>query len=104
MIHKGCTSKNSFSIPYPKEDIEVLYITYSQKRREHKKVVFEKTLDDCVFEGGYLVVQLSQENTLLLQSNTEVEIQIRARLKNGEAVKSNIIKTTTDEVLKDGVI
>lgn len=50
-----------------------------------------------------IVVMLDQEDTLKFKPG-EVEIQIRYVLENGIADASNIIKTTVDQVLKDGVI
>lgn len=100
MIAKGCTVKNAFSIPYKEDEIDVLYITYQQQG----DTVLEKELSDCAFGEGFVSVDLSQEDTLAFQSNQSVQIQIRAKLKNGIATKSKVIKTMTDNILKDGVI
>ena len=100
MIAKGCTCRNTFTIPYGETEVEVLYITYCQK----KEIVLEKTLEDCVFDEGVVRVELSQEDTLKFCDCSSVQIQIRAKLISGAATKSNIIQTTTDEILKDGVI
>lgn len=100
MIPKGCTCIHSFTIPYTKDEIATLYITYKQK----DTVVFEKTMDDCVFTDGRVLVNLIQEDTLSLDSNVVIDIQIRVRLENGIVTKSNIVQTITDFVLKEGVI
>ena len=100
MIAKGCTIKNTFSIPYAKEEVKAMFITYSQKGA----VILEKEVSQCEFGDGVVSVTLSQEDTLKFSDCTSVQIQIRARLENGIATKSNIIQTITDNVLKDGVI
>ena len=100
MISKGCTIGNTFTIPFTKEEIEVLYITYQQRG----KTIIEKTIDDCTFGEGFLSTGLTQEETLMFESLVKVRIQIRARLKDGTATKSKIIETDVDTLLKDGVI
>lgn len=100
MISKGCTVGNTFTVPFTKEEVEVLYITYQQRG----KTVIEKTLDDCSFGDGFISTGFTQEQTLLFESSIRVCIQIRARLKDGTATKSNIIETDVDKLLKDGII
>lgn len=100
MISKGCTATNSFTVPFGKDEVDVLYITYQQR----DKTVLEKTLEDCTFDEGIATVKLTQEETLKFESLLAVRIQIRARLKNNAAIKSNIISTDVDKILKDGVI
>ena len=100
MISKGCTARNTFTVPFKQDDIEALYVTYQQK----DETVLEKTLNDCTFGDGEIYVNISQEESLRFQSSIIVRIQIRARLKNNTAIKSNIVTTDVDQVLKDGVI
>lgn len=100
IIPKGCTVVNTFTVPFNREDIDVIYITYQQSGR----TIIEKTVSDCVFRDGKILVDLSQEDTLLFNNSYIIQIQIRIRLKNGVATKSNIINVNTDELLKKGVI
>ena len=100
MIAKGCTCKNTFSIPFAESEIKVIFITYQQKG----KTVIEKSLPDCTFSDGKVSVVLTQEDTLLLAENEYIEIQIRVRLHDGTLTKSKIVETYTDKVLKNEVI
>jgi hypothetical protein len=100
MISKGCTCKNIFTLPFNREDVQVIYITYQQDR----KTIFEKDINQCEFSDGTVSVNLTQEDTLKLNDNSTVEIQIRLKLADGSATKSQIIETYADEVLKNGVI
>lgn len=100
MIAKGCTCKNIFSIPYNKNDIDSLFITYQQ----NGKTVFEKTIAECEFSEGHVSVLLTQEDTLKLNNESVVKMQIRIKLKDGTVTKSKIIETYTDTVLKNEVI
>lgn len=100
MIAKGCTVKNTFTIPFSETEIETIFITYGQKG----EVVLEKSLADCTFDNGAVSVDLLQEDTLKFCDCAGVQIQIRVKLTNGTATKSNILHVFTDELLKDGVI
>lgn len=100
MISRGCTIENTFSFPFLREHIDKLYITYQQCNR----TIIEKELKDCEFRDGIIAVGLSQEETLKCKTGLPISIQIRLKLIDGNATKSNIIKTTADAVLKDGVI
>lgn len=100
MIAIGCTCKNIFSFPYNKEDVSVLYITYQVKG----KTLVEKGIGQCEIADGLLSVLLTQEDTLKLGNESIVKIQIRAKLNDGTPIKSDIIETYTDIVLKNEVI
>lgn len=104
IIPKGCTATNTFTVPFSADEVDVLFVTYQQ----NNKTVIEKPIDSVTFstedEQNVLSVFLSQEDTINLQSNARIKIQIRARLKNSSVIKSNIIYTTTDEILKKEVI
>jgi hypothetical protein len=55
-------------------------------------------------ENKTLSVTLTQEQTLLLKPGT-VYVQVRGVLQNAyTAVASNVMLTTSEEILKDGVI
>ena len=100
MIAKGCTCKNTFTIPFKKGDVGVIFITYQQ----NGKIVFEKEIGDCEFSDGIVSVTLTQEDTLKLDDKSIVKMQVRVKLKNGTVTKSKIIETYTDQILKNEVI
>lgn len=90
----------------PKEikfsDIDNLYITYSQVG-----VLFEKTLQDCVYSSKYhsVEVHLTQDDTAKFASNRyEVEIQMTIKTRDGNRFTSSILKLSIGRVLKEGKI
>lgn len=102
-IGRGTTATNTFKTSCDLREATVLYITYSQDNH----VVFEKTINDVVeITEDHVVVQLTQKDTLMLDSDTKVEIQIRAGFggENGARVVSNILKTSVGRILKEGAI
>lgn len=100
IIPRGCTCRNSFDFPNSQEEVATLFITYQQ----NKLTKFEKDLSECTFSDGKVRVNLSQEQTLSLEEGIPIMIQIRAKLRDGTAIKSDIQEAYTDKVLKEGVI
>ena len=105
IISSGCTVRNTFSVPVTQEETAVLYVTYQQGG----ETVIEKSLPDCTWseaeKGAEIAVELSQEETLRLDPNAGVvRIQLRVRTTRGTAIKSNVMTSRTDELLKGGVI
>ena len=98
-ILRGTTPTNYFNVDLDLTEAASIYITYAQ----NDDVVFEKEKSDITITPERLSVMLTQEDTLKLDEG-EVLIQIRARLSDGTAVASNIVKTTAGRILKDGVV
>lgn len=101
---RGTTPVLEFELPFDTELISEAYVTISQNR----KAVLEKNFAECIHSGKLLKVNLSQEDTLKLESccspSPRAEIQIRVRTKAGEALASDIITVHVGRILKDGVI
>lgn len=102
IIPVGCTAINTFTYPFSEVESEAVYITY----RQRSGTIIEKTKEDITFHDDkqQVDVYLTQEDTLAFKQDEQVEIQIRVKLADGSAVKSNIVKTTSDRILKKGVI
>lgn len=99
-IVTGATMTHVFEVPIDLTAAEVCFVTYQQMG----KTVVEKTKEDCMITPEDITVEFSQEDTLAFAENVGVRIQIRARFADGSAVKSEVVKTTADELLKEGVI
>ena len=80
-------------------EADELYITYQQAGIN----LLEKTLEDCTFGENTVSVTLTQAETLAFSGIGAVSVQIRAKF-GSQAVACNIIKTTVEEILKDGEI
>lgn len=100
MITRGTTPNQVFNTSIDLSEAVVLFISYSQ----FGKVVIEKDIDDCTVTSDSVSTYLSQYDTLLLDHHKAVQIQIRAKFGDGEAVASNIIETDVGAILKGGVI
>lgn len=97
---RGTTPRLDFYLPFDVSALTEAYVTFAQ----NGETVFEKTLDECETEQNKISVKLTQEETLMLHVGSTVEIQIRAKTGNGDALASNIMRESADRILKEGVI
>jgi len=98
---RGTTPTHTFTFPadVDLESMSVIYISYAQDGA----VVVEKEKSELEIIGNQIRFSLTQADTLKFRPGT-VKIQLRAKTSDGRAVASNIISTTTREILKDGEI
>lgn len=98
-MRRGSTPTNTFDVDIDLRQATV-YVSYEQDGR----VVVEKTGSDLTVEENKITVKLSQEDTLAFKAGM-VYIQIRYVFPfTGDADASNIIRTSAERILKDGVI
>ena len=96
----GTTPTHIFVLPVKTDQIKDVLIVYSQNDTE----VFKKVTKDCSFDEEIVSVTLSQEDTLMLDHNSNVQIQIRVVSKGGVAYASRIFVVTAQQCLSEGVI
>lgn len=97
-MRRGSTPTNTFTV-----DIDLTGATVFINYEQNGKVVLEKTGDDLTISETSIVLSLSQEDTLLFKPG-KVLIQVRYVFPDGTADASNIIDTTFERIIKDGVI
>lgn len=98
-MYRGTTPTNVFRTDVDLENASVLFVSYKQ----NGKVVLEKSLEDVSVKKTLVTVNLTQKETLLFQDGI-VAIQIRAKFPDNTAIASNLIRTTAEEIVKDGEI
>jgi hypothetical protein len=91
---RGTTPVLEFELPFDTELIAEAYVTISQ----NQKAVFEKNFAECIHSGKLLKVNLSQEDTLKLESccNSHAEIQVQS-LTDEQALTVKDIYPVWDE-------
>lgn len=100
MITRGATPTHEFTVTEDFTAAVACFITYQQ----NGQTVLEKGINDVTITATKISTTLTQEETLRFAEEKPVEIQIRIKLDDGSAHKSEVIKTTTDKLLKEGVI
>ena len=98
-MYRGTTPTNVFRTDVDLENASVLFVSYKQ----NGKVVLEKSLEDVSIKKTLVTVNLTQKETLLFQDGI-VTIQIRAKFPDNTAISSNLIRTSAEEIVKDGEI
>lgn len=98
-MKRGSTPTNEFSVDIDLRQATV-YVSYEQDGR----TVVEKTGDDLTVEANKITVKLTQQDTLKFKPGA-VLMQIRYVFPfTGDADASNIMQTTAERIIKDGVI
>lgn len=97
---RGTTPLMRFCLPFNADLLDEVYITIAQ----NGETVIEKSMKDCDTDENNLAFRMTQEDTLKFEDGQWVEIQMRVRMKSGEALASQIERTTVQRILKDGVI
>ena len=99
-MYRGTTPTLQFNLPFSVSNIAVLYITAKQ----YDVIVLEKDLSDCIVHDTSVTVKLAQEETLKLQPNRRITLQIRCRTHDGTAMASQKFECDVKDILKEGVI
>ena len=100
MITRGTTPTITFSLPYDTKLFKVIWVTFSQNDKE----VFTVETENLSLIGKEVKLTVTQEQTLLLDNDKNVDIQLRVLTQKDNAITSNIIKTSVGRILKEGVI
>lgn len=101
-VIRGTTPEHEFELPYSKEIISDIRITYGQG----KKALFTKTLQDCKIRDKQIVVALQQEETFLFSARKLLNIEIRIKLindtivRNEEPIVLRVIDSMDEEVIE----
>lgn len=108
-MRRGTTPSLEFEIPFKAEELQSVWITFSQGNTVPPTEVLTKTLEDqdeVVLEDNLITVYLTQEDTLKFSKvgNPKVQAQIRVLKTDGSADASNIVGFPVGIILKEGVI
>ena len=105
-MYRGTTPTITFTLPFEASKIDVLNIAFAQKENIYSKVstvIFEKKLDDCTRQGNAILCELSEKDTLQMNSGHDVEIQLRVKYA-GKSLASKVYTIPVERILKDGCL
>ena len=97
---RGTTPALQFTMPVDTAELDCLYVTLAQ----HGIVVVDKCITDCECDGANVTCCLTQKETLAINEMRPVELQVRAKTKDGVAMASQILTLPAGRILKDGEI
>ena len=99
-IIRGTTPTFQINLDFDSTLIKTFFITFVQ----NDEVVIEKDLTSADIKHDMVAVKLTQEETLLLQENKNLKVQVRVRLSDGTAFANEIENIKVGSILKDGEI
>ena len=97
---QGTTPTHRFNIPLDAATIQRVRVTYAQQ----DKVLLVKEDSDCRVEGNVIELKLTQEETLLFDEFSSVQIQVRVLTAGGDALASELIRVPCGAVLDKEVL
>lgn len=97
---QGTTPTHQFTIPMDASSVDKVRVTYAQK----DQVLLVKENEDCSIDGNVIEVKLSQEETLLFDEFSSVQIQVRVLTTGGDALASDLIRVPCGAVLDKEVL
>ena len=104
MVHgcfsPGTTPTHTFTIPFEKELVTDLRITYTQK----KKKILTKYLKDVEIVGNDINITLTQEETFNFKKKEMVFVQLKIKTVDGQVFNSDLILMRVEPALDDEVI
>ena len=99
-MHRGSTPTCLFDVNLDLRQATKVLVTFKQG----DLIVFEKDLPDVTVTETQVQVKLTQADTLKLDADKKVQMQIRAKFANGDTFPSDVMETTVEELLRDGEI
>ena len=96
---QGTTPTHRFTIPLDAADVQRVRVTYAQS---HKVLLVKE--DECRVEGNVIEVKLTQEDTLLFDGFSPVQVQVRVLTTGGDALASDLIRVPCDVALDKEVL
>lgn len=99
-MYRGTTPTHQYRINIDPSVIKTIKITYVQNDAE----ILVKRTEDCTIVGNTVMVKLTQEETLMFNSDYFVKIQMRILTTDGSALASAPIITTVGICLDEEVL
>ena len=103
---RGTTPTLEFNLPFLASLIKSAQIMISYIDN-HKEVIIEKKLEDCVLGETTISTELTQEETLAFPAPITAEVQLRVVVnQDGKdtALATDIYTVKVKKLLKDGVL
>ena len=98
---RGTTPTHTFSLPFERENISDLRITYEQNGQD----ILIKHLNDVEFnDNNEISITLTQQETFSFQEKKLVQVQLKIKTTKNQVLNSDIIEIKVDASLDEEVI
>ena len=99
-MFRATTPTHIFSLPFETSLLKKILITYKQD----DAIILEKTEADCTLDGNDVKIVLTQEETLLFDTENRVFIQLRILTTDGKALASDIESKWAEACLNEEIL
>ena len=99
-MRHGTTPTHTFTLPFDTSLVETIQITYKQVNN----IVLQKRKEDCVLNSNQVEVSFTQEETFKFNLNQPISIQVRILTVGGDAIASDIVRTSVKMCLDGEVL
>ena len=97
---RGTTPTHTFTLPFNTDILSDIRVIYAQD----DEVLFVKRKEDCILRDDCILINLTQEDTFMFDSNKKVQIQVRVLTAKGEVLSSVIENIGVSQCLEDEVL
>jgi hypothetical protein len=97
IIMQGTTPEQYYQFPFPTEEFQEVSVTYRQKG----KIIIKKQKGECTLRDNYIIVSLTQAETLSFSPGEIVEVQIKIKDKNNEVMGSEVYRLLVKEIFDE---
>lgn len=99
-FYRGTTPTHTFTLPFGREVVSDLRITYAQ----NKKDIITKRMEDIKFTDNEISIIFTQEETYQFEAGKEVQVQIKIKTVDDIVLNSDIMIMRVDASLDNEVI
>lgn len=101
-MYRGTTPSLTFKLDIDVNRITNLSIVFSQGG----KILYTKMMEDCqiISENNSILVTLTQEETLELEPNRDMHVQLKLQLDNEKVSVSRYINIYVDDVIDTSIM
>ena len=99
-IRQGTTPTHTFTIPFDTSKLRTVHIAYAQC----DELLFVRSGDQITLNGNTITTTLTQEETLMIDPDKIVSIQVRVVTDADDALTSDIILVSAAKCLEKEVL
>ena len=100
LIMPGSTPTQVFELPFSTDELADVLVTYGLE----KATLLEKEMRNCILDGNYIIVELSQEDTLKFPTNEVVEVQLKILTRSNKVFVSPSYRLGIEKALNRRVM
>lgn len=98
-VVRGTTPTFTLTLPFNAEAITILSVAFAQ----NEKVLINKTLNDVLIAGKQITITLTENETLLFEDKSEIELQLRCGIGD-KRYASCIMHCSVEGILVEGAL